>query len=127
VASLQGVRDALLERQRAFRQPPGLVADGRDMGSIVFPDAELKIFLTAEPAERAQRRHKQLMEKGLGASMSALLQEIRDRDVRDSGRSAAPLLKCSDAIELDTTHIAVEEAVAQVLAWYAAKRTPMAP
>jgi cytidylate kinase len=118
VASLQGVRDALLERQRAFRQPPGLVADGRDMGSIVFPDAELKIFLTAEPAERAQRRHKQLMEKGLGASMSALLQEIRERDARDSKRAAAPLLKCADAIELDTTGITVDASVALVVALY---------
>jgi cytidylate kinase len=126
VASVAPVREALLGRQRAFRQPPGLVADGRDMGSVVFPDAMLKIFLTADAAERARRRYNQLMEKGLGASMSALLQEIRDRDARDSQRSAAPLLKCSDAVELDTTDMTVEEAVAQVLAWYN-KRASMAP
>ena len=127
VASLGPVRSALLERQRAFRKPPGLVADGRDMGSVVFPDAALKIFLTADPAERARRRYNQLMAKGMSASMSALLQEIRDRDARDSQRSAAPLLKCSDAIELDTTHITVDEAVAQVLAWYNKKRASTAP
>jgi cytidylate kinase len=127
VASLAPVRDALLERQRAFRNPPGLVADGRDMGSVVFPDAGLKIFLTADPAERARRRYNQLMAKGMSASMSALLQEIRDRDARDSQRSAAPLLKCSDAIELDTTHITVDEAVARVLAWYNNKRASTAP
>ncbi len=118
VAAAAPVREALLERQRAFRQPPGLVADGRDMGSVVFPDATLKIFLTADAAERAQRRYKQLMEKGMSASMDALLQEIRDRDARDSGRAAAPLQKCADAIELDTTAVSVDEAVAQILALY---------
>ena len=118
VAALSPVREALLERQRAFREPPGLVADGRDMGSVVFPDATLKIFLTADAEERAKRRYKQLMEKGLGASMNALLQEIRDRDARDSGRAAAPLQKCADAILLDTTKMSVDAAVAQVLALY---------
>ena len=118
VAAAAPVREALLERQRAFRQPPGLVADGRDMGSVVFPDATLKIFLTADAAERAQRRYKQLMEKGMSASMDALLQEIRDRDARDSGRAAAPLQKCADAIELDTTALSVDEAVARILALY---------
>jgi cytidylate kinase len=118
IAALQPVRDALIERQRAFRQPPGLVADGRDMGSVVFPDADLKIFLTADPAERARRRYKQLMEKGLSASMSALLQEIRERDARDSERAASPLQKCADAIELDTTGMSVEAAVAAILARY---------
>lgn len=118
VAALAPVRAALLVRQRAFREPPGLVADGRDMGSVVFPDATLKIFLTADAAERARRRYKQLMEKGMSASMSALLQEIRDRDARDSQRAAAPLQKVADAIELDTTDLSVDEAVAQVLAWY---------
>lgn len=121
VAAAIPVREALLDRQRAFRQPPGLVADGRDMGSVVFPDATLKIFLTADAGERAQRRYKQLMEKGLGASMDALLQEIRDRDARDSGRSAAPLQKCLDAVELDTTGMSVEAAVARVLALYKEK------
>jgi cytidylate kinase len=118
VAAAPPVREALLERQRAFREAPGLVADGRDMGSVVFPDAELKIFLTADASERARRRYKQLMAKGLGASMDALLQEIRERDARDSARAAAPLQKCADAIELDTTQLSVDEAVARVLALY---------
>jgi cytidylate kinase len=118
VAALQPVRDALLGRQRAFREPPGLVADGRDMGSVVFPDAALKIYLTADSAERARRRYKQLIEKGMSANMDALLQEIRDRDARDSERAAAPLQKCADAIELDTTGMSVDEAVARVLELY---------
>jgi cytidylate kinase len=121
VAALQPVRDALLARQRAFREPPGLVADGRDMGSVVFPDATLKIFLTADAAERARRRYKQLIEKGMSARMDVLLQEIRDRDARDSKRAAAPLQKCADAVELDTTGIPVDAAVAQVLALYRGK------
>jgi cytidylate kinase len=121
VAALPPVRAALLARQRAFRAAPGLVADGRDMGSVVFPDASLKIFLTAAAEERARRRYNQLMEKGMSASMGALLQEIRDRDDRDTRRAAAPLQKCSDAIELDTTHMTVDEAVAQVLALYNSK------
>lgn len=124
VASLLPVRESLLERQRAFRRYPGLVADGRDMGSIVFPDATLKIFLTADSAERARRRYKQLMEKGLNASMDTLLQEIRDRDARDARRAAAPLQKVADAIELDTTGLTADEAVAQVLAWYSEKAPP---
>ena len=123
VAALPPLREALLTRQRAFRRPPGLVADGRDMASVVFPDATLKIFLTADPAERARRRYKQLMEKGLSASMSALLQEIRERDARDSRRAAAPLRKVAEAIELDTTNLSVEAAVAQALAWYNARAT----
>lgn len=129
VAAAPPVREALLERQRAFRERPGLVADGRDMGSVVFPDAVLKIFLTANAAERARRRYKQLMEKGLSASMSALLQEIRERDARDSARAAAPLQKCSDAIELDTTRLSVEDAVARVLELYetSASKAPEAP
>ena len=130
VAAAMPVREALLERQRAFRQPPGLVADGRDMGSVVFPDATLKIFLTADSGERARRRYKQLMEKGLGASMDALLQEIRERDARDSRRAAAPLRKVAEAFELDTTGLSVEAAVAQVLVWFderAAKTELKAP
>jgi cytidylate kinase len=123
VAAIGAVRQALLERQRAFRQPPGLVADGRDMGSVVFPDATLKIYLTADPAERARRRHKQLIEKGLGASMAGLLQEIQDRDARDTGRASAPLQKCADAVELDTTGLTVDEAVARILALYS-ERAP---
>lgn len=125
VASLPRVRKTLLARQRAFRQPPGLVADGRDMGSVVFPDATLKIFLTAAPGERARRRHKQLMEKGLSANMNALLQDILERDARDSTRAAAPLQKCADAVELDTTAMTVDAAVAQVLTYYRqASRAP---
>lgn len=118
VAALPGVRAALMTLQRGFRRPPGLVADGRDMGSVVFPDAGLKIYLTATPEERAQRRYNQLMEKGLGASMAALLQDIRDRDHRDSNRAAAPLLKCADAMEIDTTGIPVAAVVAKVLQLY---------
>lgn len=118
VAALPGVRSALMILQRGFRQPPGLVADGRDMGSVVFPDAQLKIYLTATPEERALRRYKQLIEKGSGASMAALLQDIRDRDFRDSNRAVAPLLKCTDAIEIDTTGSPVAAVVAQVLHLY---------
>ena len=118
VASLPGVRAALMALQRGFRQMPGLVADGRDMGSVVFPDAGLKIYLTATPEERAQRRYKQLIAKEVDASMTALLQDIRDRDYRDSNRATAPLLKGSDAIEFDTTGIPVELVVAKVLQLY---------
>lgn len=118
VAALPRVRQALLARQRASRQPPGLVADGRDMGSMVFSDARLKIYLTATPEARAERRYKQLMDKGMSASMNALLQDIRDRDARDSARAVAPLQKCADAIYLDTTSLTIEQVVAQVLAYY---------
>jgi cytidylate kinase len=119
VAALGSVRAALLARQRAFRQPPGLVADGRDMGSVVFPDAVLKVFLTATPEVRAERRYKQLMGKGMNANMHALLQDIRERDRRDSARSVAPLKKVAEAQLLDTTLLSIEEAVARVLALYA--------
>lgn len=118
VAALPGVRAALMTLQHNFRCQPGLVADGRDMGSVVFPDAGLKIYLTATPEERAQRRYKQLITKGVDASMAALLQDIRDRDHRDSNRATAPLLKCADAIEFDTTGIPVEAVVAKVLQLY---------
>jgi cytidylate kinase len=112
------VRHGLLLRQRAFRQPPGLVADGRDMGSVVFTDAVLKIYLTASPQTRAERRYKQLIGKGLDANMTGLLQEITLRDQRDSERAAAPLMKCADAIEVDTTSLTVAQAIAQVLEFY---------
>lgn len=112
------VRQALLERQRDFRQPPGLVADGRDMGSVVFPDSILKIFLTASVEARAERRYKQLIGKGLSANMAALLQELRLRDQRDSERAVSPLQKCPDAVEVDTTNLSVEQSVAMVLAYY---------
>lgn len=125
IAALPGVRQALLARQRAFRQGPGLVAEGRDMGSVVFPDARLKIFLFASAEERAKRRHKQLMDKGLDASMTALLRDIRDRDERDSARSVAPLKKAADAVQLDTTKLTIEDAAAQVLRlWETAQQVP---
>ena len=122
VAALPAVRQALLERQRAFRQPPGLVADGRDMGSVVFPDAMLKIYLTADADERARRRHKQLIEKGMDANITTLLQDIRHRDARDSARAVAPLQKSDDASLLDTTKLSIETAVEQVLARYVAAK-----
>lgn len=118
IAGYPSVRAALLDRQRAFRRAPGLIADGRDMGTVVFPDATLKIFLTASAEERAQRRYKQLIDKGMGATMATLLQDIRERDERDSSRAAAPLRQSADAVPLDTTKMSVEEVVEQVLALY---------
>ena len=118
IAALPRVRSALLERQRAFRQAPGLVADGRDMGTVVFPEAVLKIYLTATPEVRAARRHKQLMEKGLSANMAALLQDIHARDARDSDRAAAPLQMTAESILIDTTRLSAADAIAQVLALY---------
>jgi len=118
VAALPGVRQALLERQRAFRAPPGLVAEGRDMGTVVFPDALLKVFLTASAEARAERRYKQLKEKGIDANIRTLLQELRERDERDSARSAAPLKKAADARELDSTGFGIDEVVRQVLEWH---------
>ena len=119
IAVLPRLRLALLDRQRAFRMPPGLVADGRDMGTVVFPDAILKIFLTASAEERARRRYKQLKEKGMDANMATLLDDIRKRDERDSGRAAAPLQKAEDAILLDTTAMTIPAVVEEVLAQYA--------
>lgn len=116
VAVHAGVRQALIERQRAFRQPPGLVADGRDMGTVVFPEATLKVFLTATAEERARRRHKQLIAKGISVTLDSLLRDIRERDARDSGRAAAPLVPAADAVLLDTTDLTIDEAVARVLA-----------
>ena len=118
VAAYTQVRASLLDRQRAFRQMPGLVADGRDMGSVVFPDAVLKIFLTADAETRAQRRYKQLMEKGIDAKIATLLQDIRDRDARDINRSVAPLQQGADAILLDTTSLNIAQAVDAVLRQY---------
>ncbi len=121
ISSRPGVRKALLKRQRAFRRPPGLVAEGRDMGSVVFPDSVLKIYLTASPEARAERRYKQLMDKGMDATMTALLQDIRARDERDSNRATAPLKKATDAVLIDTTDLSAADAVAQVLALYKKK------
>ena len=118
VAALPAVRNALLERQRAYRQAPGLVAEGRDMASVVFPDAVLKVFLTASAEVRAERRHKQLIEKGISANILTLLQDLQERDARDAARSVAPLQKCADAELLETTRLTVEQAVEAVLDWY---------
>jgi cytidylate kinase len=111
VAALPAVRQALLQRQRDFCQAPGLVADGRDMGTVVFPDAPLKIFLTASADERARRRYLQLQEAGVSASLSSLLKEIQARDARDTQRSVAPLKPADDAITLDTTRLSIPEVV----------------
>ena len=112
------VRNALLARQRAFRMPPGLVAEGRDMGSVVFPDAQLKVFLTASAEARAERRHKQLIAKGISVNIEGLLRDIRERDIRDSTRAAAPLVAAPDAVTLDTTDLSIAEVTAAVLALY---------
>jgi cytidylate kinase len=118
IAALPALRLALLERQRAFRLNPGLVADGRDMGAVVFPDARLKVFLTASAEERAKRRYKQLIEKGFDANLAALLQDLKERDARDAARSAAPLRQTADALLLDTTSLNIQQAVQQVLDWW---------
>lgn len=123
IAALPELRQALLDRQRAFRLAPGLVSDGRDMGSVVFPDAGLKIFLTASAEERAQRRYKQLIEKGFDANLAAILQDLKERDARDAARSAAPLQQTSDAVLLDTTSLNIQQAVQQVLDWWRKGKT----
>ncbi len=112
------LREALLALQRGFRQPPGLVADGRDMGTVVFPDARLKVFLTASVEERAERRHKQLREKGFSGSIADLLQDLQARDARDSNRATAPLRPAEDARHLDSSDLSIEDVVAQVLRWH---------
>jgi cytidylate kinase len=125
VALIPQVRQGLMRIQQALRVPPGLVADGRDMASVVFPDAVLKVYLTASAEARAQRRYKQLIEKGLDANLSTLLHDIVQRDARDSGRTVAPLQKSVDAQLLDTTTLSIEESVEQVLKWSeAALRRP---
>lgn len=118
LASYPRVRESLLMRQRAFRQPPGLVTDGRDMGSVIFPDALLKVFLTASVEIRAQRRYKQLIEKGINASIDHLQRDIQKRDERDSNRSVAPLQQNADARLLDTTSLSILQAQNCVLEWY---------
>jgi len=126
VAAWPGVRSALLDRQRGFRRAPGLVADGRDMGSVVFPDAPLKVFLTAGVGVRAERRHKQLMGKGMYAKMADVVEELRRRDERDTSRPVAPLKHYPDAVFLDTTGISIDEAVEKVLGWWR-ERAPDKP
>ena len=117
VAAQPSVRQALLFRQRLFRRAPGLVADGRDMASVVFPDAQTKIFLTASVEVRAQRRYKQLIDKGIAANIAPLLLDLRERDLRDSQRSVAPLQQSEGAHLLDTTELTIAQTVAQVLEW----------
>jgi cytidylate kinase len=120
VAVHTGVRNALISRQRAFRQKPGLVADGRDMASVIFTDAVTKVFLTASAEARAERRYKQLIAKGFSANIQVLLQDLRERDARDANRSNSPLKAVEGAHHLDTTSMTIEEAVNQVLKWHQA-------
>ena len=115
VASLPAVREALLQRQRAFQEMPGLVADGRDMGTVVFPDAPLKVFLTASAEERARRRYLQLKVKGDDVNLASLLDEIRARDERDTQRAVAPLKPAADAIQLDSTELSIEQVMERIL------------
>ena len=115
VAALPAVRDALLQRQRAFQELPGLVADGRDMGTVVFPDAPLKVFLTASAEERARRRYLQLKAKGDDVSLTGLLDEIRARDERDTQRAIAPLKPAADAIQLDSTELSIEQVLEHIM------------
>ncbi len=115
VAALQPVRDALLQRQRAFAMAPGLVADGRDMGTVVFPDAGLKIYLTASAAERAQRRYKQLLDKNFNVTLRALLTDIERRDARDQAREAAPLRPADDAVIIDSSDLDINTVVSRIL------------
>ena len=125
IAALPGVRAALLERQKAFRTAPGLVADGRDMGTVVFPDAPVKIFLDASPEERARRRVKQLESQGKAADYEKILAEIRERDNRDRNRAAAPLKPAPDALLLDSTELSIQEVVDTALAFAARKLKPL--
>jgi cytidylate kinase len=115
IAAIPSVRTALFDKQRSFRRSPGLVADGRDMGTVIFPDAAHKVFLTASAEERAKRRYKQLKEKGLSVTLSSLLREIEARDVRDAGRAVAPLRPADDAILIDSTGMPIDDVVAKVL------------
>jgi CMP/dCMP kinase len=118
VAKLPAVRAALLERQRSFRRPPGLVADGRDMGTVVFPDAVLKVFLTASAQARAQRRYKQLIDKGNSANLATLSRALEERDQRDATRTVAPLKPAADAVSVDSSALTIDEVVDQVLKRY---------
>ena len=117
IAAIPEVRAALKDRQRAFRRPPGLVADGRDMGTVIFPDAAHKVFLTASAEERAERRYKQLKDKGVSVTMDGLLREILARDARDASRTVAPLRPAEDAVHIDTTGLGIDAVVERVLAF----------
>ena len=118
IAVLPALRASLLGLQRSFRRPPGLVADGRDMGTVVFPDATLKVFLTATAESRAERRHKQLIEKGFSANLADLLRDLQQRDERDANRAVAPLRPAEGAVVIDSTHLDIDQTVAQVLKAY---------
>ena len=125
LAVLPAVRRALVDLQRQFRKPPGLVADGRDMGTAIFPDARLKIFLTADVQSRAERRHKQLIEKGFSSNIASLLEVLRERDRRDAHRAVSPLRAAEDAVVIDSTHLSIEQTIEQVLgAWQAVVGRP---
>ena len=115
IAAIPEVRAALKDRQRVFRRQPGLVADGRDMGTVIFPDAGFKVFLTASADERAERRYKQLKDKGVSVTIDGLLREILARDARDANRAVAPLRPADDAVRIDTTGLSIEDVVARVL------------
>jgi cytidylate kinase len=117
VAGMPAVRQALLERQRGFRRPPGLVADGRDMGTVVFPDAPLKVFLTAGAEVRAQRRYKQLIDKGIRTNLRALSRDLEERDARDASRPVAPLAPAPDSQVLDSSALSIDAVVERILAW----------
>lgn len=123
IAAWQGVREALLQTQRCFRKAPGLVADGRDLGTVIFPDAPLKIFLDADVEIRAQRRYKQLNEKGISAKISDLLSDLIDRDKRDKERLHAPLIAASDAVVIDSTNISIDVVVQNILNLWAQRAT----
>jgi CMP/dCMP kinase len=118
VARLPLVRHALLHRQRAFRQPPGLVADGRDMGTVVFPDATLKVFLTARPEVRAGRRYKQLIDKGIAANLRSLSRDLEERDARDANRAVAPLVPAPDSQVLDSSALSIDAVAERIVGWY---------
>jgi CMP/dCMP kinase len=118
VARLPWVRQALLQRQRAFRQPPGLVADGRDMGTVVFPDATLKVFLTARPEVRASRRYKQLIDKGIAANLRSLSRDLEERDARDANRAVAPLVPAPDSQVLDSSALSIDAVAERIVGWY---------
>ncbi len=121
VGAIPAARDALFERQLKFRQAPGLVADGRDMGTVVFPDAKLKIFLTASVLERAQRRYKQLIDKGIDATLPDLLADLKERDRRDTERPISPLKPAKDALILDSTELSIDQVADQILSEFSAK------
>ncbi len=127
VAAIPSVREALLARQREFRRPPGLVADGRDMGTVVFPDAELKFFLTASALERARRRQRQLLARGESVSLPRLLEGIEERDARDRNRAVAPLVPAEDAVVIDSTGISIDEVFALVMAKVVEKGLELPP